>query len=80
MLTCALMLTACASPIPPLPDRAPLPASLLTPCPPLPELTDGTGEAVLTSLIDVSHSYYDCKDKHAALVNAVSPPPKDPDK
>ena len=78
MWGCVWMVTACASQTPLLPDRAPLPPSLLTPCPNLPELADGSGEAILRTLVDVAQLYYECQDRHEALATAVqlSTPPR----
>ena len=67
---CALMLTACASQTVPS-DRMPLPASLLTPCGDLDPLADGSAQEVLKKLVEVSQEYYDCREKHSALVRAV---------
>lgn len=67
---CALTLTACASPTMPYVERS-YPPNLLAPCPDLPSLEDGTAEAVLSSIVEVSELYYDCQAKHHALVEAV---------
>lgn len=64
--TCASMMMGCAASMPPSKGRAPLDVSLLTPCPPLLPLDDGTGASLLRKLIEVSEMYYDCalsKDK-----------------
>lgn len=66
-----LMMTGCATPIQPLPDKLPLPANLTSHCPNLEPLSDGTGASVLRKLIEVSELYYECQRKHKALVEAV---------
>ncbi len=37
-------------------------------------LADGTGASVLRKIIEVSELYYECRRKHAALVDAVKGP------
>ncbi len=37
----------------------------------LPELADGSGEAILRTLVDVAQLYYECQDRHDALATAV---------
>ena len=69
--TFASMLTACGTPMQPLPDKLPLPANLTNPCPDLAPLSDGSGASVLRKVIEVSEQYYDCQRKHRALVDAV---------
>ena len=67
----ALMLTACVALTPPLPDRAPIPANLTSPCPSLTPLDEGSGAAVLRKVVEISEQYYDCARKHKGLANAV---------
>lgn len=57
--------------MPPSSVRSPLPPSLLTECPLLTPLPDGTRAAVARKLVEVAESYYDCRSKHRALVEAV---------
>ena len=68
-LTVALV--GCASPQTPSGVRMELPANLTSPCPQLTELQDGQAGTVLRKLIEVAESYYECADKHRALVEAV---------
>ena len=71
------MLMACTQPTPLLPDRLPLPPSLLQPCPDLTKLESGSAADILRKLVEVSEQYYECADKHKALAEAVSPPLKE---
>lgn len=66
-----LMLTACESLTKHSPATAPVPASLLQPCPPLTPLEGMTGEIMLKKIIEVSHLYYDCADGKEKLIDAV---------
>ncbi len=70
-LLCASVLTACASSPQPLP--ATIPASLRQPCPPLPLPADGTGAAVLRTMVEWAGLYRECADRHAQVVRAVTP-------
>lgn len=68
--TCVLMLTACASS--PQQSAPPvLPASLRQPCQPLTMPADGTGAAVLRTLVEWAQQYRECADRHRAAVAAV---------
>ncbi len=69
--TSVLILTASCAQTPPSSARAPLDATLTSPCPPLSPLADGTGGAVLRKLIEVGQMYKDCADAKARLVEAV---------
>ncbi len=65
------MLTACASSPQP-PEPAPIPANLRQPCPlPLPLPHDGTGAAVLRTMVEWGQLYRECASRHAELVQAV---------
>lgn len=66
-----LMLTACASPMPPSPVRPPLPPLLLQPCPPLSPLQGTTGADVLRKLVEVGEAYHDCAVSKDALIKAA---------
>src|SRR3990167_5174616 len=68
---CVLMTMACGRSIPLLPDRSPLPPNLLTPCPLLSNLENGSGAAVLRKFVDVGQLYHECRQRHDALINAV---------
>ena len=57
-LLCACLLTACASSPRPLP--ATIPASLRQPCPLLPLPADGTGAAVLRTMVEWAAMYREC--------------------
>ena len=71
LLLCAWALTGCASWRPP--STAPaLPASLRQPCPPLPLPADGTGAAVLRTMLDWAALYRECADRHKALAEAAA--------
>ena len=70
LLLCAWALTACASLPRPLP--AEIPASLRQPCPqPLPLPPDGTGAAVLRTMVEWAGMYRECADRQARLVEAL---------
>lgn len=57
-LLCASALTGCASSPAPLP--ATIPASLRQPCPPLTPPADGTGAAVLRTMVEWAYLYREC--------------------
>lgn len=67
---CALILTACGSSMPLLPDSSQPPANLRQPCPDLQQLSDGTGGAVLKWGVGAAHQYRECQDRHRKLVEA----------
>jgi len=69
--TSALMLTGCAASGQPSGARAPLDASLLEPCPPLPLLTETNGGAVLRWALSLIEQYQDCAASKDALARAV---------
>lgn len=76
ILGIATTMTACAAQTPHLeesPLRPPIQATLTQECPALSALSDGSGAAVLRKLIEVSEKYYECRRKHSALVEAVTP-------
>jgi hypothetical protein len=56
------------------PQPAPpvLPASLRQPCPPLTPPPDGTGAAVLRTMVEWAGLYRECADRHQRAVEAVS--------
>src|SRR3972149_3177586 len=72
---CALMMMACGRSTPLLPDRSPLPPNLLTACPTLSNLENGSKAAVLRKFVDVGQLYHECRQRHDALINAVQPGP-----
>lgn len=67
----ASTMTGCASQGAPSEARAPIPASLTSPCQPLPNLQDGTGAAVLRWVTSASKAYHECAAKHHELAEAV---------
>ena len=71
--TALALLAGCAPSMPLLPERAPLPPSLLTPCPALSILEDGSRAAVLRKLVEISALYHECSQRQAALSQAVDP-------
>lgn len=71
VLATTLSLSGCSSMDQPSVERSPLPASLTSPCDPLPELTDGTAANVLRWIVGASETYHACSRKHGALVEAV---------
>ncbi len=72
MLLLSGLLPACASLKPP-PAAPTLPASLRQPCPPLPLPADGSGAAVLRTMVEWGAMYRECADRHAAVVRAAQP-------
>lgn len=50
-----------------------MPASLRQPCPPLQPPADGTGAAVLRTLVEWAGQYRECADRHQQLAQAVTP-------
>lgn len=52
-----------------------LPANLLTPCPDLPPLDNGSAETILRTIIETSQLYYECQSRQASLAAAVQPLP-----
>lgn len=70
----ALMLTGCGSSAPLLPERAPVPANLTSPCPDQRPPESATGEALVTSLTELAIAYRACQRKHRRLVEAVTGP------
>jgi len=72
-LIAASMLTACASGTPPMvavPSLKP-PASLMTKCKTLPMATGAALRDLVANHIEVARQYYDCADKHNALVDLI---------
>lgn len=69
-LLCASALTACASS--PTPQPVEIPASLRQPCPQLQPPADGTGAAVLRTMVEWAALYRECAGRHRALVEEVS--------
>ena len=70
---CVLLTTGCASPTTLSGVRQSLPANLLTPCPDLEPLNDGSAETILRTLVEVSQLYYECQSRQASLAAAVQP-------
>jgi len=68
---CALLTMGCGSQTTLSGVRQALPANLLTPCPDLPALDDGSAETTLRTLVEVSQLYYECQARHDALSAAV---------
>lgn len=66
----ASTLTACAS-SPVQSTRPQVPASLLQPCPSLTPPTEGTGAALLRTMVEWASLYRECADRHAALAEAT---------
>jgi hypothetical protein len=64
----------CASSMPPslapLPQRPPIPQSLLQPCQPLSPLAGTTGADVIQKFVEVGQMYNECADGKAALIKA----------
>ena len=50
-----------------------IPADLIQQCPPLQTLSGTTGKEVLPWALQIVHQYNDCKQRHSALIQAVSP-------
>lgn len=68
-LLCAWALTACGSL--PKPPPVEVPASLRQPCPPLQPPADGSGAAVLRTMVEWAGQYRECADRHGRLVEAL---------
>lgn len=68
----ALTLTGCVS-SPRQPAPPPVPASLRQACPPLSPPPDGSGAAVLRTLVEWAGLYRECADRQAQLVRALTP-------
>ncbi len=49
-----------------------VPANLLEPCPDLQKLEGGTGRILLLWSVDTVAKYNECKDRHGAVVKALS--------
>ena len=54
-------------------EPTPIPASLRQPCPPLQPPADGTGAAVLRTLVEWAGQYRECADRHRQLAGALAP-------
>ena len=54
-------------------EPLPVPASLRQPCPPLQPPADGTGAAVLRTLVEWAGQYRECADRHRQLAGALAP-------
>lgn len=68
----ASMLTACASGPPPMPAPTPVllpPASLTEACPPLPQPTTGTAQALLQNHIETARLYHLCRNRQQDLAD-----------
>ena len=70
---CVLLTMGCASPTTLSGVRQSLPANLLTPCPDLEPLNDGSAETILRTLVENSQLYYECQSRQASLAAAVQP-------
>lgn len=71
-LLCALALTGCASS--PAPSAPTIPASLRQPCPPLTPPADGTGAAVLRTMLEWAALYRECAARVDGWREAIPPP------
>lgn len=71
----ASTLTACANL--PAPSAVPIPPNLRAPCerPTMPQ--DGSAAAVLRWAVQTATALRECADRHAALVEAISPAPQE---
>lgn len=67
----ATMLSGCSTVRVKPDDLPPIPANLLTPCPPLDPLTDGKPESVAKQMLQDSRAYLECKDKHRLLTETI---------
>lgn len=65
-LCSALMLTACASGVPPMPARTP-PPNLTAACPPLPQPKSGQSNELLANHVEVAELYHACRERHKGL-------------
>jgi len=70
---CAWMLTGCQSSTPLLPERAPLPPSLVQECPPLQSLDNGRMGTVLRWAVETVKEYGRCQRSKHELIEAVRP-------
>lgn len=73
LLIAVCLMTGCASGTPPMvaaPSLNP-PASLMVTCKTLPMATSGTLRDLVMNHIEVAQQYYDCADKHNALVDLI---------
>lgn len=68
------MMLGCSSLTQGSPGSDPLPGNLTAECPPLSPLEGKTGAALARKLLEVSELYYDCRDKHRRLKEAVTAP------
>lgn len=71
LLAITLFLTACTNTVMVPAPRVKLPAQLLTHCPDLLQLKGGTGADVLDNIVNNANTYYACRAKDDALVQAV---------
>lgn len=67
----ALMLTGCGSLTKRSQEKAPIPASLMQPCPDLTSVSGVTGEVMFNKLMEFAFLYHDCKDGKQKLIDAV---------
>jgi hypothetical protein len=56
----------------PRPSPVEIPASLRQACPALPLPADGTGAAVLRTMVEWAQLYRECADRHRRLVEAAT--------
>lgn len=63
-------MTACASPVTPSPRPIALQASLRQPCPPLPDLPDGSAATALRWIGQAAKLYGECASRHRETVLA----------
>lgn len=68
------MMLGCSSLMQGSPANDPLPGNLTAECPVLSPLEGKTGAALVRKLLEVSELYYDCRDKHRRLKEAVTAP------
>lgn len=68
-------LTACSTSTPPISvPYKPLPAALLTPCPPPAALMNNHADAALIALKELYDQYGECAGRHLHLINHLETP------
>ena len=71
MICALLMLTGCATTLPQ--PSATLPASITQKCLPLNKLEGTSGADLLRNIVSTAEIYYECRDMHDKLIQAVKP-------